>query len=100
MTNNEGPQKNKPCKFPFTIKRKDGNVVIHKRCTKEYDKNEKAWCPTSNWKDHSTLAKPLTRENYPSDWGYCSSDCAIDETGKLIFIKIRLNPHCLYNIPR
>ena len=54
----DGPQRNKPCKFPYFF---DGRLVYS--CITSQDR-PKPWCSIS--------------EVYQSDkWGYCSDECPI-----------------------
>jgi len=76
-TNNEGPQKNKACVFPFSFK----NVTYY-HCTKNHDTNSKPWCSTqvsSNGEHKANI----------DQWGQCDPGTNSYLTEKLdIFVLI------------
>ena len=63
MTNNEGPQKNKPCVFPFTI-----GETVYKECTNEKDLQGLYWCSTK-------VDKSGKHVGGKNQWGYCDQSC-------------------------
>ena len=63
VTNDEGPQKNTPCVFPFRIK-----GTIYKECTNEKDPDNKFWCSTKVDENGEHIGG---QENF----GFCHEDC-------------------------
>jgi hypothetical protein len=59
LTNDEGPQINKTCVFPFII----GNQS-YSNCTNNHDKFGKFWCSTKVNEEGKHVAKE-------DEWGYC-----------------------------
>ena len=67
------------------FKHSDGKVRRHMRCAQSEDtKGEgRPWCPTRDWKSDSNN---LTKENHPSEWGYCDDNiCAYERQGTGLF---------------
>jgi len=62
-TNGDGPVKNAPCVFPFTV-----NGRKYHGCTIDYDAKNRYWCSTQVDEDG---------QHVPSmgKWGYCKSNC-------------------------
>ena len=68
MTNNEGPQKNKPCVFPFRI-----GETEYLECTNEKDPEGLFWCSTKVYKSGQHVGGK-------NQWGYCDQSCSFGIT--------------------
>ena len=68
VTNNNGPQKNKPCVLPFKI-----GGVPYKECTNKNDPDGKFWCSTSVDKEGEHVGGK-------GQWGFCNEQCTYGNT--------------------
>ena len=68
VTNNKGPQKNKPCVLPFKL-----GGVPYKECTNKNDPNGKFWCSTSVDKEGEHVGGK-------GKWGFCHEECSFGNT--------------------
>jgi hypothetical protein len=59
----KGPQKNKACVFPFTVKNKSEEFT-YDSCTRNHDPDSKLWCSTKVSPDGYHVA-------FEKEWGYC-----------------------------
>ena len=66
-TNEDGPQKNRSCVFPFIYQE-----ITFESCTNRSDPDNKFWCSTKVDKDGKHVGNR-------SEWGFCDRDC---EEGK------------------
>ena len=68
FTNNKGPQKNKPCIFPFKI-----GKTSYLECTNEKDPEGRFWCSTK-------VDKRGQHVGAQKQWGYCDESCSFGNT--------------------
>ena len=72
VTNAVGPQKNKPCVFPFTMSN-DYETITYTKCTTVLDPEDKPWCSTKVDYNGQHIGAH-------DNWGFCDERCKFGET--------------------
>jgi hypothetical protein len=74
-TNDQGPQKNQPCVFPFTLQ-----GTVYTSCTSKTDKDGRFWCSTKVDEEGSHIK---------GQWGFCDRGNFVEDNKSIIFFLTR-----------